>query len=117
MAEPQQPQKRRRLAEKQEAPLPFVLKEDLVDRAINPEQLGDRALLNQTLGHTKQNITAWVKRLKQTMGAATHDELMAAIARAPEILKGLPTDRIDLLRDKIVAPRMYCFSCIQDSRT
>ena len=35
-AEPQQPAKRRRLFEKQEAPLPCVLKEDLVDRAINP---------------------------------------------------------------------------------
>ena len=100
-AEPQQPQKRRRLLEKQEAPLPFVLKEDLVDRAINPEQLGYRALLNQTLGHTKQSINAWVKRLKQTIGATKHDELMAAIARAPEILKGLPKDRIDLLRDKL----------------
>ena len=33
-AEPQQAPKRRRLREKQEAPLPFVMKEDLVERAI-----------------------------------------------------------------------------------
>ena len=100
-AESQQPPKRRRLLEKQEAPLPFVMKEDLVDRAVNPEQLGDRVLLNQALGHTKQSINAWVKRLKQTIGATKHDELTAAIAGAPEILKGPPKDRIDLLRDKL----------------
>ena len=35
------------------------------------------------------------------MDTSKHDELMAAIARAPEILKGLPKDRIDLLRDKL----------------
>ena len=38
-AEPQQPSKHRRLHEKQEAPLHFVMQEDLVDRAINPEKL------------------------------------------------------------------------------
>ena len=40
------------------------MQEDLVDRSIDPERLGDRVLLNQTLGHTKQNINAWAKRLK-----------------------------------------------------
>ena len=35
------------------------------------------------------------------MGATKHDELIAAIARAPEKLKGLPKGRIDLLRDKL----------------
>ena len=100
-AEPQPAPKRRRLHEKQEAPLPFVMKEDIVERAVHPEQLGDRVLLNQTLGHTKQSINAWVKRLKQTIGATKHDELTAAIARAPEILKGLPKDRIGLLPDKL----------------
>ncbi|OLP97238.1 hypothetical protein AK812_SmicGene20478 [Symbiodinium microadriaticum] len=83
-AESQQAPKRRRLQEKQTAPLPFVLKEDLVQRAVNPEHLGERVLLNQTLGHTKQSINSWVKRLKQTIGATKHDELTAAIARAPE---------------------------------
>ena len=34
---------------------------------------------------------------------------MAAIARAPEILKGLPKDRTDLLRGQTVAPRVHCF--------
>ena len=29
----------RRLLEKQEAPLPFVMKEDIVDRAVNPQTL------------------------------------------------------------------------------
>ena len=100
-AEPQPAPKRRRLHEKQEAPLPFVMKKDIVERAVHPEQLGDRVLLNQTLGHTKQSINAWVKRLKQTIGATKHDELTAAIARAPEILKGLPKDRIGLLPDKL----------------
>ena len=100
-AEPQQAPKRRRLQEKQTAPLPFVLKEDIVQRAVNPEHLGERVLLNQTLGHTKQSINTWVKRLKQTIGATKHDELTAAIARAPEILKDLPKDRVTLLRDKL----------------
>ena len=100
-AEPQQAPKRRRLQEKQTAPLPFVLKEDLVQRAVNPEHLGERVLLNQTLGHTKQSINSWVKRLKQTIGATKHDELTAAIARAPEILKDIPKDRVTLLRDKL----------------
>ena len=100
-AEPQQAPKRRRLQEKQAAPLPFVLKEDLVQRAVNPEHLGERVLLNQTLGNTKQSINSWVKRLKQTIGATKHDELTAAIARAPEILKDIPKDRVTLLRDKL----------------
>ncbi|OLP83621.1 hypothetical protein AK812_SmicGene35592 [Symbiodinium microadriaticum] len=100
-AESQQAPKRRRLQEKQTAPLPFVLKEDLVQRAVNPELLGERVLLNQTLGHTKQSINTWVKRLKQTIGATKHDELTAAIARAPEILKDIPKDRVTLLRDKL----------------
>ena len=100
-AEPQQAPKRRRLQEKQTAPLPFVLKEDLVQRAVNPEHLGERVLLNQTLGHTKQSINSWVKRLKQTIGATKHDELTAAIASALEILKDIPKDRVTLLRDKL----------------
>ncbi|OLP78312.1 hypothetical protein AK812_SmicGene41517 [Symbiodinium microadriaticum] len=100
-AESQQAPKRRRLQEKQTAPLPFVLKEDLVQHAVNPEHLGERVLLNQTLGHTKQSINTWVKRLKQTIGATKHDELTAAIARAPEILKDIPKDRVTLLRDKL----------------
>ena len=58
-------------------------------------------MLNQTSGYTKQSINAWIKRLKQTIGATKHDELTAAIARAPEILKNLPKDRVTLLRDKL----------------
>ena len=72
-----------------------------MQRAVNPEHLGERVLLNQTLGHTKQSINTWVKRLKQTIGATKHDELTAAIARAPEILKDIPKDRVTLLRDKL----------------
>ena len=72
-----------------------------MDRAVNPEHLGERVLLTHNMGHTKQNINAWIKRLKQTMGSTKHEALMAAIARAPEILKSLPKERIDLLRDKL----------------
>ena len=55
------------------APLPFVMQDDLVDRAMDPQRLGDRVLLNQTLGHTKQNVNDWIKRLKPTMGDAKHN--------------------------------------------
>ena len=95
-----QPAKRRRLLEKQEAPLPFVMKEDIVDRAVNPQHLGDRVLFNHNLaGDTKQAI--WIKTLKKPLGEDKHQELSKAIARAPEILKGLPKEHLELLRDKL----------------
>ena len=84
-----QPAKHRRLLQKQAAPLPCVLQDDLVDRAMDPERLGNRVLINQSIGH-KQNINAWVKLLKQTIGESKRHELMQATARAPEILKTLP---------------------------
>ena len=97
-----QPAKRRRLLEKQEAPLPFVMKDDIVERAVNPQHLGDRVLLSQNLaGHTKQAINAWIKTLKKPLGEDKHQELLTVIARAPEILKGLPKDHFALLRDKL----------------
>eukprot|EP00439_Symbiodinium_sp_Y106_P048330 s334_g6.t1 len=109
-----QPAKRRRLLEKQEAPLPFVMKADIeaplpfvmkadiVERAVNPQHLGDRVLFNQNLaGHTKQAITGWIKTLKKPLGEDKHQELFKAIARAPEILKGLPKEHLELLRDKM----------------
>ena len=97
-----QPAKRRRLLEKQEAPLPFVMKADIVERAVNPQHLGDRVLFNQNLaGHTKQAITGWIKTLKKPLGEDKHQELLKAIARAPEILKGLPKEHLELLRDKM----------------
>ena len=78
------------------------MKDDIVDRAVNPEHLGDRVLLSQNLtGHTKQAINAWVKTLKKTLGENKHQELVKVIARAPEILKGLPKDHFALLRDKL----------------
>ena len=91
-----QPAKRRRILQKREAPLPFVMKDDIVDRAVNPEHLGDRVLLSQNLtGHTKQAINAWVKTLKKTLGENKHQELVKVIARAPEILKGLPKEHLE----------------------
>ena len=61
-ADSSQPAKCRRILQKQEAPLPFVMKDGIVDRAVNPEHLGDRVLLSQNLtGHTKQAINAWIK--------------------------------------------------------
>ena len=94
-----QPAKRRRILQKREAPLPFVMKDDIVDRAVNPEHLGDRVLLSQNLtGHTKQAINAWIKTLKKTLGENKHQELVKVIARAPEILKGLPKEHLELLR-------------------
>ena len=97
-----QPTKRRRLLEKQEAPLPFVMKADIVERAVNPQHLGDRVLFNQNLaGHTKQAITGWIKTLKKPLGEDKHQELLKAIARAPEILKGLPKEHLELMRDKM----------------
>ena len=78
------------------------MQHDLVDRAMDPERLGNHALLNhQDIGHTKQNINAWGKRLKQTIGESKRRELMQAIARAPETLEAPPKDRIELLRDKL----------------
>ena len=56
---------------------------------MDPERLGNRVLINQSIGH-KQNINAWVKLLKQTIGESKRHELMQATARAPEILKTLP---------------------------
>ena len=82
------------------------MQDQLVDRAIDPERLGNRVLLNQTIGHTKQKINVRVTRLRQTIGEVKHHELMQAIARAPEILKTLPKDRIELLRDKL--PHLGC---------
>ena len=97
-----QPAKRRRLLEKQEAPLPLVMKADIVEREVNPQHLGDRVLFNQNLaGHTKQAITGWIKTLKKPLGEDKHQELLKAIARAPEILKGLPKEHLELLRDKL----------------
>ena len=97
-----QPAKRRRLFDKQEAPLPFVMKEDIVDRAVNPQHLGDRVLFNQNLaGHTKQAINTWIKTLKKPLGEDKHQELVKVIARAPEILKGLPKEHLELLHDKL----------------
>ena len=96
-----QPAKRRRLLEKQEAPLPLVMKADIVEREVNPQHLGDRVLFNQNLaGHTKA-ITGWIKTLKKPLGEDKHQELLKAIARAPEILKGLPKEHLELLRDKL----------------
>ena len=93
-----QPAKRRRLLEK----LPFVMKADIVERAVNPQHLGDRVLFHQNLaGHTKQAITGWIKTLKKPLGEDKHQELLKAIARAPEILKGLPEEHLELLRDKM----------------
>ena len=78
------------------------MKDDIVDRAVNPEHLGDRVLLSQNLtGHTKQAINAWIKTLKKTLGENKHQELVKVIARAPEILKGLPQEHPELLRDKL----------------
>ena len=98
-----QPAKRRRLLEKQEAPSPFVMKEDIVARAVNPQHLGDCVLLSQKnlTGHTKQAINAWIKTLKKPLGEDKHQELLKVIARAPEILKGLPKEHLELLRDKL----------------
>ena len=107
-ADSSQPAKRRRILQKQEAPLPFVMKDDIVDYGVNPERLGDRVLLSQNLtGHTKQAINAWVKTLKKTLGENKHQELVKVIARAPEILKRLPKEHLELLRDKIVAFGMH----------
>ena len=101
-ADSSQPAKRRRILQKQEAPLPFVMKDDIVDYGVNPERLGDRVLLSQNLtGHTKQAINAWVKTLKKTLGENKHQELVKVIARAPEILKRLPKEHLELLRDKV----------------
>eukprot|EP00439_Symbiodinium_sp_Y106_P021381 s4745_g2.t1 len=101
-ADSSQPAKRRRILQKQEAPLPFVMKDDIVDYGVNPERLGDRVLLSQNLtGHTKQAINAWVKTLKKTLGENKHQELVKVIARAPEILKRLPKEHLELLRDKL----------------
>ena len=95
-ADSSQPAKRRRILQKQKAPLPFVTKDDIVDRAINPEHLGDRVLHRQNLtGHIKQAINAWVKTLEKTLGENKHQELVKVIARALEILKSLPKEHLE----------------------
>ena len=70
----------------------------------NASEVG--VLINQTIGHTKDNIKAWVQHLKQTIGDR---ELMHAIARAPEICRALPTDRIELLQ--LLRHKLFHLGC------